>query len=212
MCLSAPVSTDDNGCLSTRRQPHAGHVLQSHPQQSDGRKAAVRDRKMGVGGPVFEYSGGSLRSDREQSCGRHQVQSMQILPHCGRVYPKIVNVGRCSVPKQCRAQRQRLGPASQHKRPRMLTLKAVCLRIRYGALRKQPLCPQPVSYSMLPQGSDSVGESSHSNSNAGGTPLMQKVASENWFQCRNVAISLDESLCQGGHHDANSQPRERPRI
>ena len=63
-------------------------------------------------------------------------------------------------------------------------------------------------YNMLLQGSDSVGESSHVNvstSTAHGTALLQKVAPENWFQRMNVVISMDESLCQGGHHDANSQ-------
>ena len=62
---------------------------------------------------------------------------------------------------------------------------------------------------MLPQGSNLVGESSHTNSSLRlvGTAQMQKIAAENWFPRRNFAMSVDDSLCQGGHNDANSQPR-----
>ena len=65
---------------------------------------------------------------------------------------------------------------------------------------------------MLRQGSDSSRESSHINlsfSN-GRTALLQKAAPENRFQRMNVMICVDESLCQQGHDDATSQPRERP--
>ena len=172
---------------------------------------------MGVGGPVFEFSSGSLWAGREQFCVRYQVQSMQILFPCDHNCPNMVSVASCLVPRQCRVQRQRLGFASQRKRPGGLTLKAMSMCFRIPCAKKTFNLPTACvfGYSMLPQGNDSAGESPRINSsffNAGGTALLQKVAPESWFQPMNAAISLDESLCQGALDDANSQPHERPRI
>ena len=57
-----------------------------------------------------------------------------------------------------------------------------------------------------------MGGSSRTNlpfSNVSGAALMQNVAPENWFQRMNTMIGVDESLCQEGHDDSNSQPCEK---
>ena len=147
---------------------------------------------------MFEYSGASLCAGREQLCARHQVQAMQILSPCGHICPNMVHVvGTCLVLRKCRAPHQHLGHASKLKWPGGLTLKAMPKCFRIPCAKKTFTLPTAflLSYNMLPRGSDFVGESSHIDLSfsKGGTALLQKVAPENWFQCMNVVLGVDES-------------------
>ena len=91
------------------------------------------------------------------------------------------------------------------------TLKCFCIPCAKKTFKLPTACL--FCYNLLPQGSDSMGESSCINlqfSNVSGAALTQKVAPANWYQCMSVVISVDDSLCHGALNDTNSQPRERP--
>ena len=109
----------------------------------------------------------------------------------------------------CQSNAERSTGIKGTKRPGGVTWNAMSMFFRIPCAKNRFKLPTAClfSYKVLPQGSDSGGESSHTDllfSN-GGTALLQKVAPalDNWFQRMSVVIGVDESLCQEGHDDAN---------